>query len=237
MTVPDVMLLAAGRGTRMGALGESLPKPLIPVAGLPLIDRAIATCTAEGCRHFVVNVHHRPEPLLAHVAMLERLMAECRFRLSDETAGLLDTGGGLKHALPLIDTDPVLVANTDSFWMPGIDAPLARMTAVLEAGADIVMLVADPERATGFRKGPDLSLAGTIVLPAGEAEQPAIYAGRALIRRAVIEAAPAGAYSVYDLFVAAGRAGRLGGVMLDADWLHVGDPEAIIEAQSALTRA
>lgn len=231
---PGVMLLAAGRGVRMAPLTDTLPKPLIEVAGRPLIDRTIDTCTAQGCRSFVVNVHAHAGKMRSHIAALQARHPELRLQISDETDALLETGGGMKKALPLLGTDPVLAANTDSFWLPGDDAPLVRMIAVMDKGFDVVMLVADIDRASGFRGSADLALDGNRVLPPDAAGFPGIYAGRALIRRSAFEDTPMGAFSLYSVFQAAGRSGLLGGVLLDADWLHVGDPGAIVEAEARL---
>src|SRR5690606_13255956 len=138
LPTPDVMLLAAGLGTRMRPLTFEKPKALIEVAGKPLIDHAIDAALAEGCRAFTVNVHHKADMIAAHIERLKSGLADIGFSLSDETARLLDTGGGLRKALPLLGSDPVLALNTDTFWLPGRDRPLQRMVeAYGQGGADI----------------------------------------------------------------------------------------------------
>ncbi len=117
---PDVMLLAAGLGTRLRPLTETLPKPLVPVAGMPLIERIMANARAEGAKRFVANAHYRADQLIAHFGGLLKVSRE-------ET--LLDTGGGVRQALPMLATDPFFVMNTDAFWPLGSDRPLARMLA------------------------------------------------------------------------------------------------------------
>ena len=112
---PDVMLLAAGLGTRLRPITDSVPKPLVPVAGVPLIERIMANARAEGAKRFVANAHYRADQILAHFGGLLKVSRE------DE---LLGTGGGVKRALPMLHSDPILVMNTDAFWPAGSDAPI-----------------------------------------------------------------------------------------------------------------
>lgn len=222
---PDVMILAAGLGTRMRPLTDATPKPLLPLAGKPLLDRAAGLAAAEGATRFVVNAHHHAEQMQGHVAAMGPA-----FRLSLE-ATLLNTGGGVKAALPLLETDPIFVMNADSFWLGG-DTPLARMRTVYDGR--IVLLCVHPFRASGFsRRSHDFCLA-----PDGEVTNdtgaPVIYAGTALIPRALIEAAPEGPFSLFTLFEAALERGELRGVALGAEWLHVGDPVALAAAEARL---
>lgn len=230
---PDMMLLAAGLGTRLRPLTETVPKPLVTVGGTALIDRVIANARAEGFSRFVVNAHYLADLLAAHVEALATSRPECRFRLSREQA-LLDTGGGVRRALPLLDTDPVLVSNTDAFWPADIDRPLARLLEAFDpARADIAVLCADPNRASGFRRSHDFCRApdGRITRDRG---RPVIYAGVMLIARRALEAMSEGAFSLLVPMQKALAEGRMVGAVLDAPWLHVGDPEALAEAEAAL---
>jgi MurNAc alpha-1-phosphate uridylyltransferase len=230
---PDVMLLAAGLGTRMRPLTDLMPKPLLPVAGVPLIDRVIDAAAGEGFRRFVVNAHHHADQLRAHVLALGRARPDLRFRLSEE-AELLETGGGLKRALPLLEGDPILVMNTDAFWPTDADQPLQRLVERRQLGdAEAVLLCAQPRRATGFYRSHDFCLdpRGFITLDSG---QPVIYAGAVLLGRAPVEAVPEQKFSLLRVFEAALERGRLAGVVLDAPWLHVGDPDALNAAEAVL---
>ena len=232
---PDVMLLAAGFGGRLKPLTDTVPKPLIKVGGKALLDRVIENATAEGCTRFVVNAHYLAGQLRAHVEALAARSPSLRFRLSEE-AEPLETGGGVKRALPLLEGDPVLVMNTDAFWPAGTDAPLGRMLDRFAAGgADIVMLCAQPRRALGFRRSHDFCLdpRGRITRDSG---QPVIYAGAVLLRRALIEAVPEERFSLYPLFEATLDGETLVGVVLDAPWLHVGDLAALGEAEAKYGR-
>jgi N-acetyl-alpha-D-muramate 1-phosphate uridylyltransferase len=228
------MLLAAGLGTRMRPLTDTLPKPLIPVAGQPLIDRVVQNAIAEGIKRFTINVHYLPDLLASHIDVLSKAHPQAAFFASDERQELLDTGGGIKKALGTLQTDPVLVMNTDAFWPMGSDAPLARMVAAyIENKADIVLLCAQPFRASGFRRSHDFCLS-----PKGEITNdygaPVIYAGVALIARALIASVEQERFSLTRLFDAAQQKGALFGTMLNAPWFHVGDPQGLSEAEKAL---
>lgn len=232
---PPAILLAAGLGTRLRPITQTLPKPLVPVAGRPLIDRVLANALAEGVGSFAINLHYRPEPMRAHVDMLQERHPGRRFLLSDETAALLDTGGGARAAAKRLgDADPVLVMNTDAFWPEGSDAPLARMARKFAAAdAGIVLLCAQPHRALGFRRSHDFCLdpLGRITNDRGA---PVIYAGVALVARAALDALPEGPVSLLRAFDAAMARETLFGVVLDAPWLHVGDPEGLAQAERFL---
>jgi MurNAc alpha-1-phosphate uridylyltransferase len=230
---PDVMLLAAGLGTRLRPLTDDTPKPLVKVGGVALIDRVIAEATAEGFSHFVVNAYHHAGQLRAHIETLQAAAPDLRFRLSEE-AFPLETGGGVKHALPLLDTDPLLVMNTDAFWPHGADGPLLRMLDRFEAGqGEIVLLCAQPRRALGFARSHDFCLdpRGFVTRDSG---QPIIYAGVALVARHLIEVAPNGTFSLYSLFEAALERQAMRGVVLDAPWIHVGDAKGLAAAETFL---
>lgn len=221
---PDVMLLAAGLGTRLRPITDTLPKPLVPVAGIPLIERIIANARAEGATRFVANAHYRADQILAHFGGLLKVSRE------DE---LLGTGGGVKRALPMLASDPILVMNTDAFWPAGRDAPIARMIERYHGPGDIVLLCVHPRDATGFARSHDFCLApdGAITRDYGA---PVIYGGVALMGKSLFEGTPDGAFSLNDLFEAALERGKVQGVALNAPWFHVGDPAALAEAERRL---
>ena len=223
---PDVMLLAAGLGSRLRPLTDTIPKPLVPVAGVPLIERVMHNAKAEGAKRFVANAHYRADQLLAHFGGLLKVSRE------DE---LLDTGGGIKRALPMLHSDPILVMNTDAFWPAGSDTPLARMLARFgDGGAEIVLLCVHPRDASGFARSHDFCLA-----PGGEITRdygaPVIYGGVALLGKALFADTPEGAFSLNDIFDQCLERETLYGVALDAPWFHVGDPAGLVEAERRLT--
>ena len=222
---PDVMLLAAGLGTRLRPTTETVPKPLIPVAGIPLIERVMANARAEGAKRFVANAHYLGEQLLVHFAG--------GLKISREEV-LLGTGGGVKYALPMLHADPFFVMNTDAFWPAGSDAPLGRMITKFEQGeAEIVLLCVHPGRATGFARSHDFCLDpfGRVTRDYGA---PVIYGGVALVAKSVFADSPHGAFSFYPLIEAALERETLFGVALNAPWHHVGDAKGLAEAEAAL---
>lgn len=232
--LPDVMLLAAGLGTRMRPLTFTKPKALIEVAGKPLIDHVIDAALAEGCSRFVVNTHHKAEQIAAHVERLKKGLPDIAFALSHEKERLLDTGGGLRNALPLLGTDPVLTMNTDSFWLAGEDRPISRMVDAYGQGdADVVLLCVSPDHAKGYLKGADFLLSedGTISKTVG---RPVVYAGVALISRALAAEGPDVPFSLVRHFEMARETGRLRGVSIETGWYHVGDPGAIARTEQQI---
>lgn len=207
-------------------LTETTPKPLVKVAGRALIDHVIANARDEDLGSFVLNAHHLAPQLEA--AALERGIV---VSLEPE---ILGTGGGVKRALPLLGSDPFLIMNTDAFWPEGSDAPIGRMIELFaEKRPDMVLLCVQPRRAHGFRRSHDFCLAPDALVTADRG-QPVIYGGVALVARQVFEATPDGAFSLAELFERAREHHRLYGIVLDAPWYHVGDSEALAEAEHLL---
>lgn len=222
---PDVMLLAAGLGTRLKPLTDSLPKPLVPVSGRPLIEWVIDNARAEGATRFLANAHYRADQLLAHFGGLLKVNRE---------KVLLGTGGGVKAALPMLASDPFFVMNTDAFWLPGADNPLTRMREAHGGEGVITLLCIQPHRARGFARSHDFCLApdGKVTRDYGA---PVIYGGVALLGRSLFEDTPDGAFSLNLLIDAALEDERLKGVVLDAPWFHVGDAAGLAAAEKALS--
>lgn len=218
------MLLAAGLGTRLRPITETMPKPLVPVAGVPLIERIMGNARAEGARRFVANAHYHADQILAHFGGLLKVSRE------DE---LLGTGGGVKRALPMLYSDPILVMNTDAFWPAGSDAPLARMIEKFTGDAEMVLLCVHPRDATGFSRSHDFCLS-----PQGQVTRdygaPVIYGGVALLSKKLFDNTPDGPFSLTDLFEACLERETLHGVALNAPWFHVGDPQALADAEKRL---
>lgn len=225
---PDVMLLAAGLGSRLRPITDTIPKPLVPVAGVPLIERVMDNARAEGAKRFVANAHYRADQLLAHFGGLLKVSRE------DE---LLNTGGGIKRALPMLASDPIVVMNTDAFWPAGSDTPLARMQARFAEGrAEIVLLCVHPRDASGFARSHDFCLS-----PSGEITRdygaPVIYGGVAIMGKSLFSDTPDGAFSLNDIFEQCLERETLYGVALNAPWFHVGDPDGLAAAEARLAPA
>ncbi|WP_157959879.1 nucleotidyltransferase family protein [Devosia submarina] len=221
---PDVMLLAAGLGTRLRPLTETLPKPLVPVAGVPLIERIMDAAKIEGAKRFMANAHYRADQVLAHFGGLLKVSREEQ---------LLGTGGGVKRALPMLHSDPFFVMNTDAFWPAGSDTPLQRMLGRYHDGVEMVLLCVHPRNATGFARSHDFCLSpqGLVTRDYGA---PVIYGGVALVGKKLFDGTPDGPFSLNDLFERCIDRETIAGVALDARWFHVGDPQALAEAERQL---
>jgi N-acetyl-alpha-D-muramate 1-phosphate uridylyltransferase len=226
------MLLAAGLGTRMRPITLSRPKPLVQVAGRTLVDHVLDRLAAGGVETVVVNVHHLAEQMEAHLAG----RAQPRILVSDEREALLDSGGGVAKALPMLGPSPFIVANADSFWLEGPRSNVARLVEAFDAARmDILMLLAPTASSAGYDGRGDFGLDGEGRLKRrGERETvPFAYAGVLLIKPRLFDGMPP-VFSLNRLFDAAEAEGRLFGLPLDGIWLHVGTPSAIGEAEARM---
>ncbi len=220
------MVFAAGLGTRMGALVADRPKPMIPVAGRALIDHALALADGAGVTRTVVNTHYRAAALAAHLAGRRDVA------LSHEPE-LLETGGGLKAALPLLGPGPVLTLNSDTVWTG--PNPLAALAgAWVGSDAAALLMLVPAARATGHAGRGDFALGPDGRIARGG---PFVYAGAQAIEAAAVAAHPGRAFSlnaVWDGLIAAGRAC---GIVHPGGWCDVGRPEGIALAEALLRQA
>ncbi|MDI1281076.1 N-acetylmuramate alpha-1-phosphate uridylyltransferase MurU [Brevundimonas sp.] len=227
------MVLAAGLGTRMRPLTDDRPKALVELAGRSLIDHVLDRLAGAGVARAVVNVHWFADRLETHLAARGRGPA---IVISDERAELLETGGGLKKAAPLLGPEPVFVANIDSVWTDRGDAlgDLARLWD--PARMDAVLLLARREGSIGFEGGGDFRLAddGRLTFRGDAAEAPFAYMGVHITRPDYADGGPESPFSLSPLWRASAAAGRLYGCVLDGDWMHVGDPQARDAAEAKL---
>ncbi|MCB1474627.1 MAG: nucleotidyltransferase family protein [Rhodobiaceae bacterium] len=227
------MVLAAGLGTRMRPITDTCPKPLVKVAGTALLDHALDRLADAGIARAVVNVHYLADQVEAHL----KSRKVPKIAISDERGMLLETGGGIKKALPLLGKNPFLVMNSDSFWVEGRPPTLPRMMASFDAKKmDMFLLVAASTASTGYDGRGDF-----VLLPDGRLERrkekevaPFVYTGVAIIDPAIFKTTPDGAFSLNLLFDRAIESGRLFGQRLDGLWMHVGTPDAIGEAEAAI---
>jgi len=241
MTAPKsapttAMVLAAGLGTRMRPLTDDRPKALVELAGRSLIDHVLDRLAGAGVDRAVVNVHWFADRLEGHLAARGRGPA---IAISDERAELLETGGGLKKAAPLLGSEPVFVANIDSVWTDRGDAlgDLARLWD--PARMDAVLLLARREGSIGFEGGGDFFLGedGRLTFRGEAPEAPFAYMGVHITRPDYADGGPDGPFSLSPLWRASAAAGRLYGCVLDGDWMHVGDPQARDAAEAKLAGA
>jgi len=228
------MVLAAGLGKRMRPITVTVPKPLVEVAGRALIDHSLDRLASAGVETAVVNIHYLPQLMRAHLARRRR---PPEVAISDETAKLLDTGGGIRHALPLLGDAPFYLLNSDSFWIEGARPNLHWLAGAWDdARMDVLLLLAPTVRAVGYRGRGDFRMDtnGRLTRRPEREVVPFAYAGAAIIHPRLFDGAPDGAFSLNLLFDKAGEAERLFGVRMDGVWLHVGTPEAITDAELSI---
>lgn len=241
MTAPapppkTAMVLAAGLGTRMRPLTDDRPKALVEVGGRALIDHVLDRLAEAGVEKAVVNVHWFADRLERHLAARTRPAIV----ISDERAELLETGGGLKKARPLLGDDPVFVANIDSVWIDRGDAQGGALADLIRLWdperMDAALLLARREGSIGFEGGGDFFLGddGALTFRGEAASAPFAYMGVHITRPDYADAGPDGPFSLSPLWRTSAAAGRLFGCVLDGDWMHVGDPQARDEAEARL---
>ncbi|MEO0882741.1 MAG: nucleotidyltransferase family protein [Pseudomonadota bacterium] len=225
------MVLAAGLGTRMRPLTDDTAKPLLDVSERALIDRALDELVRAGVSRAIVNVHWCADKVETHLG--SRTDIELLF--SDERDGLLDTGGGLAKARPMLGDDPVFVVNTDAFWMPAGPEPLQQMANTFDATEmDGLLLLADRTECLGFPGPGDMfrDEAGRVTRRGEAPTAPWAYAGVRITKPQHFDHDPIAPFSVLPKWDAMIAEGRLFGVPLDRFWLHVGTPEALQEAEA-----
>lgn len=229
------MVLAAGLGLRMRPITDTLPKPLIEIGGRSMLDRALDALAAHGIREAVVNAHHL-------APLVERHLAGRRspvIRLSLE-GDLLETGGGVKKALPLLGSDPFFVINGDIVWTDGPRPTLNDLDSAWDdARVGALLLLHPVATALGYHGPGDFLLAGDGRLtrrPDG-GTAPYLFAGLQILDPGLFEDTPDGAFSLNLLFDRAIAAGRLYGIVHQGGWCHVGTPADIPGAQAFVARA
>lgn len=238
MSAPTTaMVLAAGLGTRMRPLTDDRPKALVEVGGRALIDHMLDRLAAAGVTGAVVNVHAHGDRLLQHLAARSGAPA---ITTSDERDAPLplETGGGVKRARPLLGEGPVWAANIDSVWIERAPALSAMTSAWDPARMDTLLLLARMDRSLGFDGPGDAFLAAdgrvTLRRGSGAATAPFAVAGVQITDPTSAYARAEDAFSLFPLWAEQSAAGRLHGVVLDGDWMHVGDPAAREAAEARL---
>jgi MurNAc alpha-1-phosphate uridylyltransferase len=227
------MVLAAGLGTRMRPLTDTTPKPLVRVAGKPLLDHVLDKLAEAGVAEAVVNVHYLADQIVSHLAL--RQMP--RITISDERDVILGTGGGVVKALPKLGPKPFFHVNSDTLWIDGVTSNLTRLgTAFDAATTDALLLLAPTATSIGYGGSGDFAMNPDGALRRRKEREvvPFVYAGAAVLSPALFDGAPQGEFSLVKLFDRAAEAGRLHGVRLEGVWMHVGTPEAISQAEDAI---
>ncbi len=230
----SAMVLAAGLGKRMRPLTATRPKPLVEVAGRTLLDRAMGTLKAGGVTRFVVNVHYMADRIEAHLAA--RGMDQ-EARISDERDLLLETGGGIAKALPLIDADPFLSINADNIW---VDGPVgaARLLANRwdPAHMDALLLLVPLARANCHGGPGDFHMdpLGRVSRRRPGRVAPFVYTGLQMLSKSLFDGVAVEPFSMNRLWDKAAAEGRLYGVVHQGLWFDVGTAAAVKETEMLL---
>jgi MurNAc alpha-1-phosphate uridylyltransferase len=232
VTPTKAMVLAAGLGLRMRPLTDHMPKPMVPVAGQPLLDHVLEKLGYAGVTEAVVNVHYFPDQIIDHVAKRMRP----RVIISDERDAVLGTGGGVVKALPLLGPNPFFLVNADTLWIDGVRPNLARLAETFDpAQMDILLLMAPTTSSIGYGGRGDYAMLPDGALRKRREHQvvPFVYAGAAIMSPSLFTEAPAGEFSLTKMFDRANEQERLFGLRLDGVWMHVGTPDAVQAAEEA----
>ncbi|MES2916432.1 MAG: nucleotidyltransferase family protein [Pseudomonadota bacterium] len=221
-----LMLFAAGFGTRMGALTKDRPKPLIPVAGRALIDHALDVAIGAGVGRIVVNTHYRADQIAAH-------LAGRRVAISHEDDRILETGGGLKAALPLLGEGPVAILNSDGIWAGA--NPLKTLAAAWDPDRmEALLLLLPLERTRAHGPKGDFRVDSDGRLSRGMGGEDHVYIGAQIIDPARVRSTTEDVFSLNRTWTQMIAAGTAFGVLHAGDWCDVGHPEGIAEAERLL---
>ncbi len=238
MTVRQAMVLAAGLGTRMRPITDTIPKPLVKIGGKPMIDYTLDSLVEAGVEQAAINVHHFADQMEAHLQSYRGLDV----LVSDERDALMNSGGGLAKGLKLLDREPVFVMNADLFWIgEPADRPsnLRRLAGFFDAEhMDMALLCVRIEDTTGHNGKNDFSLAsdGRLTRYRDDPSNPVVYAGAIVMSPALLDDAPQDAFNLNIYFDKAIARGRLFGMMMEGHWLTVGTPDAIDDAEETIRR-
>lgn len=232
--IESAMVMAAGLGKRMRPLTVTRPKPLVRVAGKPLIDHSLDRIAAAGVGHVVINVHYLADALEAHLAAQTWPFS---IAISDERGQLLETGGGMVKALSLLTGDPILIVNSDNIWTDGPEDSIQHLARHWDGDRmDALLLVIRQASATGHGGKGDFHMD-----PNGQLSRrkpgrvaPFVYTGIQLISPRLLDGAPEGPFSTNILWDRAIAAGRLFGVAHMGQWFDVGTPASIAPTEAAL---
>lgn len=229
------MVFAAGLGTRMRPITNHIPKPLVEIGGRTMLDHMLDRLAEGGVTRAIVNVHHLADQIETHLKGRTRP----EIVISDEREKLLDQGGGIRKALPLIGDADFFICNTDAVWLEGPHSTIAAMReAWRPAEMDILLLVAATSGSVGVDWPGDFHMApgGRLTRRAEREVSAFVYAGVGIMKASLFADAQEDVFRLAPYFFRAAEAGRLHGLRLNGQWLHVGTPEAVEEAERAYAR-
>lgn len=230
------MVLAAGLGTRMQPLTNDRPKALVTVAGRALIDHVLDRLIGAGVKRAVINVHSFADMLEAHV----RRRADIDIVISDERGRLMETGGGVRQARPLLGDAPIVVCNIDSVWEEPHGPAIARLAQGFDpAKHGARLMLAAMNECLGFEGAGDFFMDEHGVLSFRNAmpHAPWAYMGAQIIDPRIVDDEPLEPFGFMRIWRKLEGQGRLHGAPLGGYWMHVGDPEARVQAEARLAAA
>lgn len=219
--LPPAMIFAAGFGTRMGSLTRDLPKPMVPLAGRPMIDHAIDLLRDAGVTRIVANAHYLADRLIPHLEEREVIV-------SHEKDVILDTGGGLRAALPLLGDEPVITVNPDALWLGG--NPIRALLGGWQDHMRALLVLVDQSRATGNASQGDFSLEQGEIRRNG----PYFYGGAQIIRMDRLTNIPDDVFSLNRYWDHLADTAPLHGIVHEGRWFDIGTPEGLSLAERAL---
>src|ERR1051326_2125562 len=227
----SAMVLAAGLGTRMRPISDTMPKPLVEIAGRTLLDHAIDRLETVGIERVVVNVHYKAAMIETQLAARPRPQIEVS--AEDE---LLEKGGGVARALPLLD-EWFFVVNGDVFWLDGADPALTRLASAFDPTTiDAVLLFQRTVSAVGYEGQGDYLL-DPLGVPRRRGEReiaPFLFSGVQLLHRRLFDDIAQRRFSLNLLYDRAERSGRLRAIVHDGEWYHIGTPEGLAATRARL---
>ena len=231
--IKTAMVLAAGYGTRLKPLTDRMPKPLVPVADKPMIEYALDKLRAYGIKEVIINVSHLKDQLTAYLSAFNDLT----IKISEETEPL-ETGGGLKKALPLLGHQPFFTINSDIIWLDERERALERLAWHWDdAKMDVLLLTQPKARAIGHDKGEDhLFIKPGNTIDWNEQEAPYIIAGIGIMHPRILLNAPNGEFTVKILWRQALKQNRLACLPHHGQWFQTGTIEDIKTAEKNLKR-
>lgn len=218
-----IMIFAAGFGTRMGALTADRPKPMIKVAGRTLIDHALTLAEDAHLARIVANVHYLPDQIISHLAGKD-------VQISDERDEILETGGGLRKALPLLGEGPVVTLNSDAVWTG--DNPINTLLSAWDPEKmDALLALVPRARAVGYTRPGNFLMAADGRLTPGDG---LVYTGCQIIRTELVATHSKSAFSMWDIWNQMFDRGRVYGTLHNGGWCDVGHPAGISLAENLL---
>ncbi len=235
MQISRAMVFAAGLGTRLQPLTLHTPKPLIEVGGQALLDHTLQRFQQAGVHDIIVNTHYLAEQVNAHVA---RRFADLHVTFSHEDP-ILETGGGIVKVLAHFDGEPFFSANSDTIWIDQGASALERLAQAFDAERmDALLLLHPLERAVGYRGPGNFGLDGDGILTRPPSA-PYVFTGLQILHPRLFQGRSAVPFSLRELYLAAqrpdGKLARMHGLIHEGDWVHVGSPEELAEANAFFT--